>query len=554
MTATGLKRTPAPAGGPRPARSAGAGLAGLGALLRLALIRDRVRLPVWALGITAAVAGMAASFPSIYPGAEDRAGALVTIDNPGTTALIGAVYGADDYTYGIMVGHQLLALTAVAAGLMSIFTFVRHTRGEEESGRAELVRSSVTGRHAQTAVGLVMAVGANLALAVALTVGLGALGVETIDWSGSLLFGIANAAVGVVFVGVAAVTVQLTENARTASSSAGLILALAYVLRAIGDVRSETISWLSPIGWSQATEVYHSDDWQPLAVAAVATVVLVTAGIVLSTRRDVGAGILGSRPGPAEAGAALNGPFGLTWRLARGTLIGWALGVFAFGLIYGPVLSEADTFLEDLPAMADFLPDADASGAELFGGTIVAVAAIVCAVPALQVILRLRAEEEAGRAGPLLATPLSRLRWMTAGLVLAVLGGAGVLVAMGLGVGLGAGMSMSDMSWVGSALVAALSYLPATAVAIGLAALLLGCLPRATGFSWVVVVLGAIVLYFGGTLDLPQWVINLSPFSHVPQQPAADFDAVPLLGLAGTACAAMAIGLIGIRRRNLTET
>lgn len=527
--------------------------AGLWTLLRFALRRDRVRLPAWILGITLGVVSSAVSFPSIYPTAEDRLGALLTIDNPGTTALIGSVYGDGDYTYGIMVGHELLVLTAVAAALMSILTLVRHTRTEEESGRAELVRSSVVGRHAHAVSAVLLVIGADVVLGLVLAGSLGALGVETVTWPGSLTFGAAVAAVGFVFAGVAAVTAQLTENARTASSSAGLVLALAYVLRAIGDVGNETASWLSPIGWAQATEAYFVDDLAPLGLALLTAAVLLTVSAPLSRQRDVGAGVLGTRPGPATAGPALGGPFGLTWRLVRGSLVGWTAGLLAFGLMYGPVLSEASTFLEDVPIMAEFLPDADATGAELFGATVIALAAIACAVPALQVLLRLRTEEVAGRAGPLLATPLSRARWMVSGLVLANVGGAGVLLVTGLGVGLGAGLSMDDLGWVGASVSAAVSYLPAVAVTIGAAAVLLGWVPRVTGWSWALVVLSVVVLYFGAILDLPQWVVNLSPFSHVPQQPAVDPDGGPLATLSVVALALMAAGVVGIRRRDIQE-
>lgn len=533
---------------PREAR-----LAGLWTLLRFALRRDRVRLPAWILGITLGVVSSAVSFPSIYPTAEDRLGALLTIDNPGTTALIGSVYGDGDYTYGIMVGHELLVLTAVAAALMSILTLVRHTRAEEESGRAELVRSSVVGRHAHAVSAVLLVIGADVVLGLVLAGSLGALGVETMTWRGSLTFGAAVAAVGFVFAGVAAVTAQLTENARTASSSAGLVLALAYVLRAIGDVGNETASWFSPIGWAQATEAYFADDLAPLGLALLTAAVLLTVSTALSRQRDVGAGVLSTRPGPATAGPALGGPFGLTWRLVRGSLVGWTAGLLAFGLMYGPVLSEASTFLEDVPIMAEFLPDADATGAELFGATVIALAAIACAVPALQVLLRLRTEEVAGRAGPLLATPLSRARWMVSGLVLANVGGAVVLLVTGLGVGLGAGLSMDDLGWVGTSVSAAVSYLPAVAVTIGVAAVLLGWLPRVTGWSWALVVLSVVVLYFGGILDLPQWLVDLSPFSHVPQQPAVDPDGGPLATLCVVALALMAAGVLGVRRRDIQE-
>lgn len=529
-------------------------LTGVGTLLWFALRRDRVRLPVWILGITTMVLASAVSFPSVYPDAEARLGALMTIDNPGTTALIGAVYGDGDYTYGIMVGHELLVLTAIAAALMSIFTLVRHTRADEETGRAELIRSSVVGRHAHATAAVAIVVLGNVGLALALAVGLGSVGIETVTWSGSLLFGAAVAATGLVFCGVAALTVQLTEHARTASSSAGLVLAAAYVLRAIGDVSSPSVSWSSPLGWAQAVEAYHVDDWAPLLLPVVAAALLLTLAAAVSRRRDVGAGVLGSRPGPATAGPLLGGPLGLAGRLNRGILLGWAIGMFAFGLMYGPVLSEAATFLDDLPIMAEFMPDLDADGAELFGATIIAVAAILCAAPALQVVLRVYAEERAGRAGPLLATPLSRVRWLAASLLLAVVAGAAILLVMGAGIGLGAGRSMDDLGWIANSIVAAVSYLPAVAVVVGLGATLVAWWPRAAGASWGLIVFAAIVVYFGGLLDLPQWLVEVSPFAHVPQQPAADFEAAPLAWLSLVAVVLGGLALAGIRRRDIHDS
>lgn len=533
--------------------ASGDSLTGCVALLRFALRRDRFRLPLWILGIWLVVVSTAVSFPAIYRTPEDRAGALLTLDNPGTAALIGAVYGDGDYTYGMMTGHNLLVLVSVVAGLMSIFTLVRHTRAEEEAGRTEVLRSMVVGRHAHAVSALILVVGANVVLALVLAVGLAGPGIETITWEGSLLFGAGVASVGLVFAGVAGVTAQLTENARTASSSAGLVLILAYLVRAIGDVSNPALSWFSPIGWVQATEVYDADNWAPLGIELLAAVVLVAVAVPLSTRRDIGAGVLGTRPGPARAGALLRGPFGLAWRLSRGMIIGWTFGLFAFGLVYGPVLSEASTYLDELPAMGEFLPNAEASGAELFGAAIIAVAAILCVIPALQVVLRLRSEENSTRAGALLSTPLSRGRWMGASLLLGFLTAVVTLAIMGLGIGLGAGWSMDDAGWVGTSVLAAVSYLPAVAVVLGFGALLVGWLPRAAGWSWALVGFATVIMYLGGILSLPQTIIDLSPFSHIPQQPAVEFDAVPLAWLTLVAVVLTAAGLVGMRRRDLQE-
>ncbi len=527
-------------------------LVGLGVLVRFILRRERVRLPLWLLVITVMLVGSAAAFPGLYPTPQERAAAALTIDNPGTTALIGPVYRAHDYTYGVMLGHETIAIGGVIVALMSIFTLVRHTRAEEETGRAELVRSTVVGRHAGSVAALLVTAGANVVLALLLTVGLGSLGVESITWSGSLLYGAALASVGLVFAGVAAVTVQLTEHARGASSLAGLMLAVAYALRAAGDVGDGTLSWFSPLGWAYATHVYDADRWAPLAVSLAVTIALVALAVPLSRRRDVGLGLVPARPGRPTASAALTTPLGLAVRLNRANILGWAIGAFAFGAAYGPVLTEAERFLAELDVMGEFMPDvAGASGSELFAATLVVVVAIVCTVPAVQTVLRLRAEETAGRADPLLATPMTRVRWAGSALVVALAGGAFVLLVFALGFGLTAGRALEEPDWVGRTVVAAASYLPATWVAVGLAVALFGLVPRVTAWAWAVVGHAVVVVYFAKLLDFPEWFVDLSAFSHVASAPAEDVDLSPLLVLTGVAAVLVVAGLVGLRRRSV---
>lgn len=530
-------------------------LVGLSTLIRFILRRERVRLPVWIVAITVSMVGSAAAFPGLYPTAEARAAAAMTINNPGTTALIGPIYRAHDYTYGVMLGHETVAIGGVIVALMSIFTLVRHTRAEEESARAELVRSSIVGRHASAVAALVVVIGANVALALVLALSLGSLGIESITWSGSLLYGAALASSGLVFAGVASVTVQLTEHARGASSLAGLVLGIAYAVRAAGDVGDGVLSWFSPLGWAQATRVYDVDDWTPLTLSVVVTAALITLAVPLSRRRDVGSGLLPARRGRATASAALATPVGLAVRLNRGNLIGWGIGMFLFGLMYGPVLGQADTFLEDLEIMGEFLPDvAGASGSELFAATMVGVVSIICTVPAVQTVLRLRSEETAGRADPLLATPMSRVRWAGATLLVALIGGAAVLLLFGVAFGLSAGSTLDDPSWLGTTVGAVLAYLPAMWVAVGLGVALFGLVPRAAGWAWAVVVYAVVVLYFGGLLSFPQWLIDVSPFAHVAAVPAADVEPGPLVALIVIAVALTTTGLAALRRRDIAVT
>lgn len=551
-TATTARHSARSAAGPR----GGNDLAGTPALVRFILRRDRVRLPIWiaALGLT--TVGTAASFPDLYLTAEDRqARAALMTGNPAAVAMGGPGYGLDDYTFGAMMANEMLGFVAIFAALMSVLLVVRHSRAEEETGRAELVRAAVVGRYAHLTAALVVAVAANLVLGLLIAVGLGGSGVESIGWSGSFLYGAAVASVGVAFAGIAAVTAQVTEHARGASGLAGAAIGVAFALRAAGDIGNGALSWLSPIGWAQATRVYVDDRWWPLAVAVGFTLALVGMAFYLSAKRDVGAGMVAQRPGPATASRQLGTPFGFAFRLQRANLFGWAIAMIVFGGVYGQLISEVESFATENDVINDFLPDI--SGATLidsFVSLIVSLVAMVVSIYAVQATLRLRSEETAGRAEPVLSTGLSRTRWMMSNVVIALLGGSAILVLSGAALGLSSSVTLSDPSLFGRVVGASLAYLPALWVSVGLAAALFGVFPRAIAAAWVIIVYALSIGMLGGLLQLPEWTFDLSPFTHVPQLPGADFAATPLIVLTAIAAALVAIGVAGFRRRDVYTT
>ena len=55
----------------------------------------------------------------------------------------------------------------------------------------------------------------------------------------------------------------------------------------------------------------------------------------------------------------------------------------------------------------------------------------------------------------------------------------------------------------------------------------------------------------GPLLDLSQWVMDLSPFAHVPKLPGGPFGATPLVALTAFALLLAAAGLAGLRRRDI---
>lgn len=542
----------------RPARSGAAvvsergAFAGTGRLVRFALRRDRIRLTAWLLGVTALSASTALSFAGLYATAKDREGTAATMDSPAGLAMTGPRHYLTDYNLGSMMGHQMLGFTAVLVALMSIFLVVRHTRAEEESGRAELLRATVVGHHAHLAGALAVAFVANVVLALLITATHGALGVEGMTWSGSVLYGLAHAAVGMSFAGVAAVTAQVMEHPRGASGAAAAVLGAAYILRAVGDASDQTLSWSSPIGWAQATYVFVDDRWWPLLLCVAATGVLAAVGFLLGTRRDLGAGLRTPRAGRASATPVLRRPLGFALRLQRSVLIGFLVALALTGISYGSFLADIEEMLANVEGLDEAVAAmGGATLTESFISMVTVVMAIIAAVFVVLAVLRARGEENAGRAEPVLATSLSRTRWLASHLLVAVAGGALLSLTGALGLAVAGVATTGDGSLFGTAISAALVYLPAQWVTAGVTVALYGWAPRIAAVAWLVPGYAFLVGYLGEILQMPDWLQRFSPFSIVPTLPAEDVSWAPLGALTMLGGALVAVGLVGFRGRSV---
>ena len=67
----------------------------------------------------------------------------------------------------------------------------------------------------------------------------------------------------------------------------------------------------------------------------------------------------------------------------------------------------------------------------------------------------------------------------------------------------------------------------------------------------VPVAVSAVASLLAETLNLPQWLRNVSPFEHVPSYPAASFELLPLAVLTLVAVIVAIVGLAGIARRDI---
>ncbi|TNM54150.1 ABC transporter permease [Brevibacterium sediminis] len=531
-------------------------MAGLGHLLKFMLRRDRLWLPIWVLALSALTAYFANAIAVVMD--SDSLQAMTAFaKNPVMALITGPGYGLDQVTIPRFIVGMYGVFLMIGAALMSILTISRHTRAEEQTGRAELVRAGVTGRHTQLIAALALTVFMNLLLSAGMAAAFGFSQAEPDSWSATMLFTVGIGAVGCVFAAVTAVTVQLSAFARAASSMAGAVLALSFVLRGIGDMSHvsggglDWLSWLSPLGWAQQTAPFTLDRWWPLLYSAGLFTVLVVAAAMLQSRRDLGAGIVAERLGRSQAGPLLSTPLGLALCLQASSLIWWSMSMLVMGVVFGSFTGPMDEGAAGMPPEILSIMGGRSGIVDGYLGYMALYFAIIVAAYAVIAAGGLRSEESSFHTEPVLATAVSRSGWL-ASWAMVTLVGAGWLMGMaGLGEGVGAAMSMDDWSLVWPTLLGHLAQAPSIWALLGFAYLLYGLAPRLMSLSWIVFGASAVLALFGGLMQLDDAVLDLSLFTHIGQYPAQDLSAEAVLWLAGIAVVLVGAGILGFRRRDL---
>ncbi|MGW6568268.1 ABC transporter permease [Streptomyces sp. NPDC054975] len=520
-------------------------LTGTGALARLALRRDRLMMPVWVLVTGGLVAGGVGSLEGLYGTREQRAELAASMTaNSSMRSLYGPVFSD---SLGGLVAWRFGTFAAVLAAVMSLIIVVRHTREEEETGRQEMLSSAVVGRRAPLTAALLAALVANAGVALVVTAGLAGQGP-----AGASALGLAVGGTGMLFATMAAIVAQLTESARLAKGLTAAVLGLAFVLRAAGDAgRSDgtsPLTWLSPIGWAENVRAFGGERWWVLPLIGAAVLAQAAVAYGLAGRRDVGMSFLPTRPGPAKGRLATAGA--LAWRLQRGSVLGWSLGFLLGGLVFGGMVEgAADLVGDNAQAREIFERMGGRTGlTNAFLATMIGMFGMLAALYAVGSVLRPHGEETSGRAEPILANAVGRVRWAAGHLLIAFAGSALIMVCAGLGLYVSYGRDL------GPVLGASLAQLPAIWTLAGLAVLLWGAFPRAAVAGWGVAGLCLALGWIGPALDLPQEALNLSPFGHLPKLPGAEMTWAPALTLLAVAAVLTATGLWRLGRRDLTTS
>jgi ABC-2 type transport system permease protein len=524
------------------------------------LRRERVISVIWILSLVIFSAVMVPGLNEIIGDEAEREALVATLVNPSIIAMMGPLYEAE--TAGGLYAFMLLLWTMIAVGLMNIFLIVRHTRADEERSRAEVIRSLPVGRVAALNAALITALIVNSVLALLTGLCMGAIGVEGMGMGSCMLYGTLLGTFGLFCAALTAVFSQLCVSSRGALGLSGVVMIALYMVRAMGDMpnadgvmENEILSLISPMGLLQRSQVFVKDIWVPVFTVLLITAAAAFVAFALNRVRDMDQGFIPARPGRREAKKALLSPIGLSWRLVRNVSLAWVGGMFLLGAAYGSIMGSVADFIESNEFYAGLMiiaPDLPLD--KIFAATINIMLSICSVIPVLTVALKLRGEEKDGRIEHVLARAVSRTGYLagyvTIGLILSIV--SPLAAAVGLYASASAVMEQPiELTFFAGA---ALVYLPALWVMLGLAVLLVGLLPKAAAVCWAFLGYSIFSLFFGRVLDMPEWMVKITPFGYIPVRPVDDINWLTMFALTALAAGLTAVGFVSYRKRDMHTT
>jgi len=517
--------------------------------------RDRWSLPVWVLSVSAFCAGMVPAMPSIAGTPEELAATGVMMGNPAMVAMCGLLYG-DAPSLGIIYTQMMLVWSAMLVAVMNILLVVRHTRADEDEGRLEVIRSLPVGRLSSLAAITAVMLGVNLLVALMTGLGMAAFGVASIDLAGSLVYGAALGVCGALFAVVALVAIQLAGSAQAATGASLVVLGLFYLLRAYGDVSSETAARLSPFGLIQRTFPFYVDRWWPVGVLFGVSLVGLAAATLGNARRDPGAGLLPSRrPRRAHASAWLADEWGLAWRLNRSVVLAWWATALVFAAAYGIVMNSLEDFVLSNPLYQQIMGIDGTTGAGATGAIVsmlLLIMAILAIIPVLTVTSRLVSEERYGRVDYVLGHTVARGRLFAGYAGAAAVAAAGMQLATAASFWLVSSAVMTTPVKASVVFGIAANHLAGVLVYGGLGLLLAGAAKRLAWLAWAYLGATFLVAYLGDALHLPRWAHRLTPFGLLSRYPPDLIRWGPWFGLLAVSVVLTLLGLLAYRRRDVT--
>ncbi|HET7488316.1 MAG TPA: hypothetical protein VFJ85_10335 [Acidimicrobiales bacterium] len=512
---------------------------------------------LWGLVFGGTVAATMTQYSSLFPDAASRARLALSVQgNAGFEALFGKIHAID--TVAGYTAYKTLFTLMVLGAIWGLLLATRVTRGEEDAGRWELLRSGRTtaaGAAAQAAAGLGAGVVCLWLPTATFAMWAGGADKVGVGAGPALYFATAAVAGAAMFMGIGLAAGQLAPTRHDANVIGAGVMAASYLVRMVADSDASLgwLRWASPFGWIEELRPLtgsHPAAFVPVVVLVAASVAV---ALAVAARRDLGASALAGRDTPPARTFLLSGQAGLTIRLTRATVVVWLLALAGTGLVFGLVTQAAGNAAKGSATLERVIARLGASGAGavVYLGFVFLMAAGMVAIAVAGQVAALRNEEATGHLDNLLVRRVARWRWLAARLAV----GVGLVVlasaAAGLAAWVGAASQHAAVGF-GDLLVAGLNVAPPAVFVLGIGCLVFGIRPRAAvAVTYGLVVWSFLVEIVASVVDSGQWLRDTSPLLHIAPAPAADPNWTAAGWLVGLGALAALAGIAAFSRRDL---
>lgn len=524
----------------------------------LATAKRAVRSAIlWGLLFGGLIANEALSYERGFPTAESREQfAEAFSGNSGLAAVAGEGRQLD--TIQGFVAWRVFGLLIIVGAIWGLLAATRLLRGEEDTGRWELLLAGRTNRRHATAQGIAgLAAGFVVlwGLTAVLTVIGGSSSRVGFSLSASLFYATAATASAPIFLAAGALASQLASTRRQANGLAAAAFGVSLLIRMVADTVEGLgwMRWLSPLGWVENLHPLTGSHSLALVPIVLLTASMAWAAILVAGRRDVGAAAF-ARPQSVEPNLRwLGGPGVLVVRLERWVALGWILGLGMLAAVFGVVAGAAAeaNLAGDVEQAVGRLGGSESGAAAWIGYEFIYIAALVAFAAAGQ-ISATRGEEADGFLDNLLVRDVPRGRWLAGRLVFA----AAMVALTGLATGLGGwiGLAAAGAGKVGivAMLQAGWNVMVPALFVLGLGALLYGLVPRlAVPVLYTYVLWSFVIAIVGSTITTSHWLLDTALLTHLGPVPASSLNWIAIGWMLGIGVVATFAGLAAFNRRDL---
>ncbi len=541
-------------------------LYGLGSIYGKTLRDSRLAFIIMTGLIAGLMLAVGSAWGTAYSTPEARREIALLLENvpPIIAGIAGPIVKPE--TMGGFLTYKYGPFFAFLAGLWSILALSGTLAGEARRGSLDFVAVAPFGKRriaAEKLAAHVTAMALSMVFLVVATIvaswifGVAELGDE-IALSGAVGFAAWVGLMGLVS-GAVAFALAPVVGRGSAAGVAGAVLLGSFFLGGYAPYVPE-LEPLAVVSWFHWTyghvPLAGQYDWVSLVPVALAAVVLFAVGIELFARRDLGIMTGLPIPGLPRATLGVRGPVGRAFGDQLPLALAWGIGIGLFGFMMAAVSQVfADQMLRDFPTFAEIIqavfPGVDLASSGWFLQLLfVEMGLIVVGFAAATFVGKWASDEQSGRLDVLLATPLSRVRWVIAGGIGALAAAFVTTLVFAAGIGLGSAFGGSEILTPTVGSFALFAY-AAAIVGIGFA---IGGLWR-TGWAAEIaaafVIATFLVYLLAPALDLPDWVAQLALTGHLGQPMIGTWDWGGIAVCVAISVGGILLGAWGMARRDV---